>query len=73
MRRYTQEYIRRQLAGMVEECGTYAKAAAKIGVSVPYLFEIVKGTRQPGPKILDYFDLEKTVEVSYVTRRENTV
>jgi transcriptional regulator with XRE-family HTH domain len=41
--------------------------AKEIGISPAYLSDIYKGRRQGGKKLLDYFDLEKSIstEVQY--------
>lgn len=41
--------------------GSQKGFAQKIGVSEQYLSDILKGRREPGPKILKWFGLERTV------------
>ncbi len=40
-----------------------AKLAELIDVSPQHISDVKKGRRAPGPKVLDYYGLEKTVEV----------
>lgn len=64
------ELTREQISDLIRELikaeGGQGKAATKIGVSSTYLAELLKGTREPGPTILEFFGLEK--EVSYRKR-----
>ena len=43
--------------------------AAEIGVSPMHLCDVYKGRREPGPKILSYLKLTKTVERVVTYRR----
>lgn len=40
-----------------------AELARQIGVSPQHISDVKGGNREPGPKILDFYGLEKTVEV----------
>lgn len=40
---------------------TAKQVAEDIGVSASYLSEVIRGSRDPGPKILDALGLEKVV------------
>jgi transcriptional regulator with XRE-family HTH domain len=42
--------------------GSQARLAAEIGCSPAYLSDVLLGNRHPGPKILAYFGLVKTME-----------
>jgi transcriptional regulator with XRE-family HTH domain len=53
------------LKSLVAQEGTQEKAAKKIGVTSVYLGAILRGRQDPGPSILNYLGLEKTVQVSY--------
>ena len=46
---------------------TDADFARELGISAPYLFEIYKGTRDPGDKVLDALGLQRET----VYRKEN--
>jgi predicted transcriptional regulator len=48
---------------------TQTELAARIGVSLPFLNEILRGTREPSGKVLDYLGLERVV--IYRFRRKN--
>ncbi len=38
--------------------------AREIGVSAPYLSDVLRGNRNPGPKILKFFGLQQTKKVT---------
>jgi len=38
-----------------------SKLAEELGISAPYLCEIFKGTREPGPSVLDKLGFERVV------------
>lgn len=44
---------------LVEAAGTNTAAAKKLGISRPYLRELLNGNRNPGPKVLAYFGLKR--------------
>jgi len=41
--------------------------ARELGISAPYLYDVMRGSRNPGPKLLDSLGLERCIErrVSY--------
>jgi transcriptional regulator with XRE-family HTH domain len=43
--------------------------AQEIGVTAPYIHDILRGRRDPGPKVLEYLGLEKTVKPARITYR----
>lgn len=47
--------------------------AADLGISPPYLSDIMLGRRKPGPKVLKALGMERTVErvVTYRRRKRN--
>lgn len=47
---------------------TDAEFARELGISAPYLFEIFRGTRDPGDKVLEALGLQKET----VYRKEET-
>jgi hypothetical protein len=47
------------IQALVREKGTQAAAAKTIGIGSVHIGEVLKGTRDPGPTILRYFDLER--------------
>lgn len=51
--------IIKRLLEAVHECGSREKAASKLGISLSYLGELLRGTRQPGPKVLSALGLRK--------------
>jgi hypothetical protein len=57
----------KKLRALVREHGSQQKAADVMGVSRIYFGEVLRGTRAPGPKILNFFDVEPD-EVRYVKR-----
>ena len=50
---------------LVEKEGTQA-AATKMGIAPPYVNDLLKGKRDPGPEVLGFFGLEK--KVVYVSK-----
>ena len=65
----TQEQVLSRLRAIVKT-RTQSSLADEIGVSRSFLNEVIKGTRQPTGKILDYLGLRtKTV---YIKKGENT-
>ena len=59
MKELTRDQVIALLQGLVDREGSKVAAANKIGVTSAYLGEILKGTREPGPRILEYFGLER--------------
>ena len=51
----------------VKDCGTQANAAKKLGVSQPYIGELLRGSRLPGPKVLKAMGFRKVT--SYELRK----
>ncbi len=47
----------------VQKVGSIRKLAAKLGVSAPYLSDVLLGKREAGPKILEQYGLTKMVEI----------
>lgn len=47
--------------------------ARELGISAPYLSDIYKGRRNPGPAILDQFGIQKQVLTEYVTQETGKV
>ena len=58
--------LREQIAG-----ASLRKIAAVIGVSAPYLSDVMHGNRLPGPKVLKYLGLRRiiTKQVQYLQER----
>lgn len=54
----TLEDVKEVLRKFIKQEGTQEAAAAKIGISAPYLVDLLRGRREPGPKVLEYFDIE---------------
>lgn len=48
---------------LVESEGSKAGAARKLGISRPYLHEILKGHRGLGPKVLAHFGLKRETRI----------
>lgn len=46
--------------------GTQEAAAAKIGIAPPYVSDLLRGKRNPGPEVLEFFGLEK--KIVYVSK-----
>lgn len=53
--------FRKWLAETVQTFGTQGKAAKHFGISSAYLGEIIKGTREPGIKLLDAVGFKRVV------------
>jgi hypothetical protein len=45
------------------------KFACEVGVSAMHMCDVLKGRRGPGPKILSYLKLTKTVERTVIYRK----
>ena len=58
-----------RVRALVATLGTREKAARRLGVSVAYLGELLRGTRTPGPKVLAALGMRK--ETSYVEDTDN--
>ena len=46
---------------LIEQEGTQTAAAAKMGIVPPYVNDLLKGKRDPGPEVLGFFGLEKKI------------
>jgi transcriptional regulator with XRE-family HTH domain len=55
----TDSEIRDRLKRCVTAAGSQRALADKIGVSAPYLSDVLNGNRNPGPKVLAYLGLER--------------
>lgn len=44
---------------LVQEEGSQAAAAKRIGITPSYVGDVLRGTREPGPAILSFFGIEK--------------
>lgn len=62
------EEIRNYLSAQVKNSSSY-RVAARLGISQPYLWMLIHGQRNPGPKILEVLGLEPVV--SYRRRDRN--
>lgn len=62
--RVTEEQIIKMLRAYCATQGSQVAAAARLGVSVQHVNDILHGHRKPGPKILKALGLKKVV--SYV-------
>ena len=54
--------IRSVLARMVVKVGGQKTLATKMGVSQAYLSDILRGRRDPGPRVLAFLGLRRTYE-----------
>lgn len=52
--------VLRKLQARMEEVGSQKALADEIGVSQPYLSDVLKGKRDPGPSILSHLGLKKS-------------
>ena len=55
---YTLDEIVKKVQDAVEKAGTQTALARQLDIGNPYLSEICRGTRRPGPKVLRLFDME---------------
>lgn len=46
---------------LIKQEGTQTAAAAKLGIVPPYLSDLLRGKRDPGPEVLSFFGLEKKI------------
>lgn len=53
--------VRRMLSAAIAETGTQKAFAEAHGMSGAYLSEVVRGTRDPGPAVLEALGLERVV------------
>lgn len=54
----TRQEVSDLLSDMVRREGSQIKVAEKIQVAPSYLSQVIRGAATPGPKILEYFNLE---------------
>jgi len=57
-----EEAIRRELAALVKARGTQTALAAEMGISLPYLSDVLAGNRRPGPTILAFLGYRRAYE-----------
>ena len=50
-----------RLSALVSEAGTQKVLAQKLGISAPYLSDILMGKREPGGKVLRQLGLERVI------------
>ena len=57
-----------RISHRILEAGSLRKMALEWGISAPYLSDVVRGRRNPGPSILKHFNLKavKTCKTVYV-------
>ena len=55
------EAVRRMLVAVIGAVGTQSAFADRHGISAAYVSEVVRGTRDPGPAVLDALGLERVV------------
>ncbi len=67
-KQYTEAEFITLLRGAVAEHGSQKAFAKHIGVSEPYLTDVLLGRRHPSPRILEPLGLRKVVEIVYVTQ-----
>lgn len=61
---------RNELAKRVETLGSMRAVAREIGCSVTYVSEALKGTRDVGPAILEYLEIERKIVTRRIYRRK---
>lgn len=66
----TQDQVVTRLRAIVKTRGTQSRLADEIGVSRSFLNEVVKGTRPPTGKILDFLGLQS--QTIYIQKGENS-
>lgn len=66
----TQDQVLARLRAIVKTRRTQASLAEEIGISRSFLNEVIKGSRPPTGKILDYLGLR--AETVYIQKGENT-
>lgn len=66
----TQDQVVSRLRAIVKTRGTQSSLANEIGVSRSFLNEVVKGTRPPTGKILDFLGLQS--QTVYIHKGENS-
>jgi transcriptional regulator with XRE-family HTH domain len=57
----TNKDIIKRLKQLSQEAGSQAALAAKIGISTPYLSDVINGRRDPGPAIRQFLGIQKVV------------
>jgi hypothetical protein len=63
-----QESVKEMIQKEKDRLDSWAKVAKKIGISQPYLHDIMNGRRTCGPKVLQYFGLEMVCEIRKVKK-----
>ncbi len=59
------DQVRERLRKDIERLGSQKALAEAIGIGAPYLSDVLKGNRDPGPSILKFYGLrEESVYVS---------
>ena len=58
-----------RLHELVTRHGTQAKAAASLGITAVYFGDLLRGRRDPGPRVLAAIGLRKTTRASYTEAR----
>lgn len=61
----TADQVRALLARKCREAGSQRAWAKAIGVTPPYVHDVLLGRREPGPAILRALGLERVVTVTY--------
>jgi hypothetical protein len=72
MKTYTQDQVVAKL--QAAKTGKNGKEfAAELGISAPYLFDILGGNRPPSEQVLNFLGLKriKTVQITYVEAKSN--
>jgi transcriptional regulator with XRE-family HTH domain len=70
MNTFTQDQVVARLRAIVKTRGTQSRLADEIGVSRSFLNEVVKGTRPPTGKILDFLGIQS--QTIYIHKGENS-
>lgn len=58
---YSELTVRQLLYNLVKREGSLGAVSKLIGVSKPFLSEVMRGKRMAGPKIAEFFDFERHV------------
>jgi transcriptional regulator with XRE-family HTH domain len=73
MTEHTSDQVRDMLWGVIKSQPgrplTQKALAAKIGVSLPFLNDILRGFREPSGKVLTFLGLERVVTYRYLKKR----
>ena len=60
--------IPQKLSEWAERLGSQRALAKELGVSEPYLSDVIRGRREPGPKLLKARGLERVVDYRAVKK-----